>query len=288
MKDDINMSVQPEISTREPEFIIQPTKGWGSLRLGELWRQRYLVWVLTSREIKGRYRQMALGPLWIVINPFINMVIYSIIFGYLANLPSEGLPYPLFAYTALLPWTYFSAATSKSVNSLRGSMGLITKVYFNRLIIPVSAVFSSLVDLGINFVVLLATMAYFGFQLSLKVLVLPLFILLATIISLTVGLWTSALSVRFRDLGFAVGHFLRVWMYATPVAYSATLIPENFQSLYQLNPMYWVIEGFRWALLGTELTVGYTLYISLGVILLSFIFGAFVFRRTERTIVDIF
>jgi len=287
METDINLNNQTEFTTREPEFVIQPSKGWGGLQLGELWKQRYLIWVLTSREIKGRYRQMALGPLWIVLNPLANMVVFSFIFGELANLPSDELPYPIFAYTALLPWTYFSTATNNSVTSLISNMNLISKVYFNRLVIPVAAVLSGLVDLAINFLILLGLMIYYHRVPTLNTLFLPVFISLATATALGIGLWTAALSVRFRDLGYGVGMALRVWMYVTPVAYSASLIPEKWQTLYQLNPLYWVVEGFRWALLGSELEFSYLAYLSGGFVLIILLSGAFVLRRTERTVVDL-
>ena len=269
-----------------PALVIQPTRGWSSLALHELWEYRELLWFLTWRNIKGRYRQMALGPLWIVIKPLVNMVIFSVIFGRLAKLPSEGLPYPIFTYTALLPWTYFSSAAGESVGSLVSQMGVISKVYFPRLVVPISAVLSGLVDLAISFLILLGMMAYYGFAPSLAMLTLPLYVLLATAIALGVGLWSATVTVRFRDLGFVVGYGLQAWMYATPVAYAASLIPQRWQWLYQLNPMYWVIEGFRWALLGKGQAPQPLMLVPVGFVLLLLISGAFVFRRTERTIVD--
>jgi lipopolysaccharide transport system permease protein len=271
----------------EPNIVIQPTHGWSSLALHELWEYRELLWFLTWRNIKGRYRQMALGPLWIVIKPLVNMVIFSVIFGQLARLPSEGLPYPIFTYTALLPWGYFSSAADASVGSLVSQMGVISKVYFPRLVVPVSAVISGLVDLSVSFLILLGMMVYYGFAPSPTMLLLPLYVLLATITALGVGLWSATLTVRFRDLQTAISYGLQVWMYATPVAYSASLIPERWQGLYQLNPMYWVIEGFRWALLGKGQALQPLMLVPVGLVLLLLISGAFVFRRTERTIVDL-
>lgn len=277
---------QQRTETGTPTLVIQPTRGWRSLALHELWEYRELLWFLTWRDIRGRYRQMALGPLWIIIKPLVNMVIFSLIFGTLAKLPSEGVPYPIFTYTALLPWGYFSGAAGASVGSLVSRMGMISKVYFPRLVVPVSAVLSGLVDLAVSFVVLLGMMAYYGFAPHLTVLTLPLYVLLATATALGVGLWSATLAVRFRDLQFAITYGLQIWIYATPVAYAASLIPERWQLLYQLNPMYWVIEGFRWALLGTGQGPKPPMLIPVGFVLLLLISGAFVFRRTERTIVD--
>jgi lipopolysaccharide transport system permease protein len=266
--------------------VIQPTRGWSSLALHELWEYRELLWFLTWRNIKGRYRQMALGPLWIIIKPLVSMVIYSVIFGTLAKLPSEGVPYPIFTYTALLPWGYFSGAAGASVGSLVSQMGVISKVYFPRLVVPISAVLSGLVELAVSFVILLGMMAYYGFAPSLAVLTLPLYLLLATAAALGVGLWSATMTVRFRDLQTLISYGLQGWMYATPVAYAASLIPERWQWLYQLNPMYWVIEGFRWALLGTGQAPKLLMLIPVGFVLMLLTSGAFVFRRTERTIVD--
>lgn len=270
-----------------PTLVIRPTSGWGSLRLSELWQYRDLLWELTARDVKSRYRQMALGPLWILLVPLVNMVIFSVVFGRLAKLPSEGIPYPIFTYTALLPWTYFSQSTNASVGSLLKSINLVSKIYFPRLIVPISAVLSGLVDLGVSFIVLLGMMVYYRLMPSTAVLFLPGYILLAMATALGVGLWNTNLAVRFRDLRYATTYGLQAWMYATPVAYSASLIPDNWQLVYKLNPMYWVIEGFRWTLLGNgqppePLMLIPTTFV--GLLLLS---GAFVFRRTERTVVDV-
>lgn len=278
---------QPRPESRTPALVIQSTKGWGSLALHELWEYRELLWFLTWRDIKGRYRQMALGPLWIIIKPLVNMVIFSVIFGNLAKLPSEGLPYPIFTYTAILPWTYFSGAASTSVGSLVSRMSVISKVYFPRLVVPISAVLSGLVDLGVSFLVLLGMMLYYGFAPSWAALSLPLYVLLATATALGVGLWSAALAVKFRDLKTAIEYGIRVWMYATPVAYSASLIPDQWQLLYKLNPLYWVIEGFRWALLGIGQPPQLLMLLPIGFVLLLLVSGAFVFKRTERTIVDL-
>ena len=278
---------QERLAKWRPRSVIQPTRGWGKLALHEVWEYRELLWFLTARDIKGRYRQMALGPLWIIIKPLVNMVIFSVIFGRLAKLPSDGLPYPIFTYTAILPWTYFAGAATQSTSSLVSRMHVISKVYFPRLVVPVSAVLSGLVDFLVSFMVLLAMMAYYGFAPHVAILTLPLYILLAMGAALGVGLWGAALAVRFRDVTFAMTYGIQAWMYATPVAYTAKLIPERWQLLYQLNPMYWVIEGFRWALLGKGQPPQWLMVVPVGFVLLLLISGAFVFRRTERTIVDL-
>ena len=283
----IKERVNSEIPVREPLFVIQPSKGWGTLALNELWDYRGLIWSLTAREIKGKYRQMALGPLWIILIPLANMVVFSVIFGTLARMPSDDIPYPIFTYTALLPWTYFANAARGSVSSLLSNIGLISKVYFHRLVIPIASVISGLVDLAISFLILLGMMAFFGYPPTLKILLLPLLILLAALTSLAVGLWNTALAVRFRDMSFAINFVIQFWMYATPVAYTSSVIPEKWLVLYQMNPLYWVVEGFRWALLGKELVWNWALWASLGVVVFALISGAFVFRKAERTVVDL-
>ncbi len=276
-----------EAEETAPYLVIQHTRGWGRLGLDELWQARELLWFLTTREIKGRYRQMALGPIWIALKPVIDMVIFSAIFGGLAKLDSEGLPYPLFTFTAILPWTYFSNAASNAANSLVSRIGMISKVYFPRLVVPLSAVFSSLVDFAVTLMVLVGLLIFYGVKLSPLVLILPLYILLAMAAALGIGLWSAVISVRFRDLRYAVTYALQVAMYATPVAYSATLIPERWQLLYRLNPMYWVIDGFRWVLLGTGEGPKPLMLIPIAIVIVVLVTGTFVFRRFERSVVDL-
>lgn len=272
---------------RVPVLVIEPTRGWHRLGLRDLWRYRELLWFLTTKEIKSRYRQMALGPLWIVIKPLLDMVVFSVVFGGLAKLDSEGIPYPLFTYAAILPWTYFQSATSGSAGSLVSRMGVISKVYFPRLVVPISAVLAGLVDLAVTFVILIAMVVAYGFPLSPRIAVLPLYIALAMTTALAIGLWTAALAVRFRDLQFVVNYALQVLMYATPVAYSATLVPQRWQTLYRMNPMYWVVEGFRWALLGKGTAPEPLMAVPVVLVALALVTGAFVFRRSERTVVDL-
>jgi lipopolysaccharide transport system permease protein len=267
--------------------IIEPGSYRNSRAIHELWVYRDLIWIMARRNITSRYRQMAFGPLWILLIPIINMVIFSVIFGKLANLPSEGIPYPIFTFSALLPWTFFSNAVTSSVGGLVNNTNLISKVYFPRLILIIAATLPGLVDLAFSFLVLMGMMLYYGIMPSLKILALPFFILIAIITALSVGMWGAALAVRFRDVQHIVTYGLQIWMYATPVAYSASLIPERWQVIYQLNPMYWVVEGFRWSLLGSSQSLNYMLEVSLSIVAISFISGYFVFKQMEGNIVDI-
>ncbi len=266
---------------------IRPHRGWARLGLGELWRHRELLWFFTTRNIRARYRQMALGPLWMLIQPLVSMVIFTLIFGKLAKLPSEGIPYPIFTYTALLPWRFFSTAVQGSVGSLIGQMNVISKVYFPRMVVPVSAVFTGIVDLAVSFLILTGMMLAYGFGFSWRMLALPLFVVVAAAAALGVGLWSAALAGRFRDLRYVIQYGTQAWMYATPVAYSARLIPEKWQAIYQLNPLYWVIEGFRWALLGTGNAPSTAALLPLAFVLALLVTGMAVFRRSERTVVDL-
>lgn len=267
--------------------IIKPSRGWGSLRLHELWNYRELLYFLLWRDVKGRYRQMAIGPLWMIVQPVVNMVVFSLIFGRLAKLPSEGVPYPIFTYVALLPWQFFASGARTSSSSLVSQQNLIAKVYFPRLIIPVSAVLAASVEFIMSFVVLIGMMIFYGIAPGWQVLTLPGFLLLATGASLAVGLWLACLSVKYRDVALGLGFAISVWQYVTPVAYSSSLIPERWQALYRLNPMAGVVDGFRWALLGAGQPPDWTTAVSTLLVLALLISGAFYFRRTERTIVDL-
>ena len=266
---------------------LEPTRGWGSLKLRELWDYRDLIYFLLWREIKGRYKQMALGPLWFVLQPLFSIVLNTLIFGVLAQLPSDGLPYPLFNYTGLLPWQFFANAVMKSAGSLVNNQNLITKVYFPRLVMPIVGALSGLLDFAIAFGLLLVVMLYYGFVPKVTVLVLPLFLLLSALTALGVGLWLAALQARFRDVGFMLSYLLQAWMYATPVVYATTVIPSRWQFVYQLNPMTIVVEGFRWALLDKGTINWVSAVISILGVLALLVTGAFIFRRTERTIIDV-
>jgi len=268
-------------------LTIQPTRGWGHLGLADLWRYRELLWFWTTREIKGRYRQMALGPLWVIIKPLLDMVVFTLVFGGLAKLDSEGVPYPLFTYAAIVPWTFFSNAATGSATSLVTKMAVISKVYFPRLIVPISAVLAGLVDLAVTSAVLVIMLVAYGVALSPLALLLPFYVLLAMATALAIGLWSASLAVRFRDLQFVINYGLQLAMYVTPVAYSATLVPERWQTLYRLNPMFWVVEGSRWALLGKGTPPEPLMLVPILAVGLLLVAGAFVFRRSERTVVDL-
>jgi lipopolysaccharide transport system permease protein len=265
---------------------IRPAKGWASLNLRDLWEYRELLYFLTWRDIKVRYKQTALGAAWAILQPLLTMVVFSIFFGRLAKVPSDGLPYPIFTYTALLPWQLFAYAMNQAGNSLVGNQNLITKVYFPRLVIPISAVMAGLVDFVIAFVVLLGMMAYYGIFPTARIFVLPGFILFAVITSLAVGLWLSALNVKYRDVRYTMPFLTQFWLFVTPVAYPSSLVPEAWRPLYGLNPMAGVVEGFRWALLGKG-EVGPLLLVSVAVVLVLLVGGLAYFRRMERTFADI-
>jgi lipopolysaccharide transport system permease protein len=270
-----------------PTVIIEPTRGWASLGLADVWEYRELLYFLLWREVKGRYRQMAFGPLWIIIAPLIQMVILSFVFGTLARLPSDGVPYPIFTYVALLPWQFFANAARNSAGSLLSQQHVIAKVYFPRLVIPLSTALSAFVDFLASFAVLIGMMIAYRITPTWAVLTLPLFVLLAGATALAVGLWLAGLAVKYHDVSIAVGFGITIWQYLTPVAYSASLVPEQWRWLYQLNPLYAVIEGFRWALLGTAAPPTWSLGVSTLLVAALLVTGAFYFRRTERTIVDV-
>jgi len=271
-----------------PRLRIAPSKGWVPLKLKDLWEYRELLYFLVWRDIKVRYKQTALGATWAIIQPFFTMVVFSIFFGHLAKVPSDGIPYPLFSFAALVPWTFFANGLSQSSNSLVGSGTLITKVYFPRLIIPLAAVFSGIVDFVLAFVVLLGMMVYYGLMpTTINVLWLPLFLLLALTTSLGVGLWLSALNVEYRDVRYIVPFITQFWMLATPIGYPSSLLQQPWRTLYGLNPMVGVAEGFRWALLGTNTAPGPIIAVSSAAAILILVTGAFYFRRMEKTFADI-
>ncbi|HWP46816.1 MAG TPA: ABC transporter permease [Candidatus Limnocylindrales bacterium] len=272
--------------TSLPVIIIKPSKGWVSLKLGELWEYRELLYFLTWRDIKVRYKQTLLGAAWAVIQPFFSMVIFSLFFGHLAKIPSDGIPYPLFSYAALLPWNYFAHSLHQASNSLIGSSNLISKVYFPRLIIPISSVLSGVIDFAIAFTVLLGMMIYYSVWPTLEILLLPFFLLLALITALGTGTWLSALNVEYRDVRYVVPFLIQFWMFATPVVYPSSLLSEPWRTLYGLNPMVGVVEGFRWVLLGAN-PPGALLVVSIWVSILLLVSGAYYFRRMEKRFADV-
>jgi lipopolysaccharide transport system permease protein len=271
-----------------PYIRIQPSKGWVPLQLRELWNYRELLYFLTWRDVKVRYKQTVLGASWAVLQPFLTMVVFSLFFGGLAKIPSDGVPYPIFSYAALVPWTFFSTGLLNSSNSLVGSSNLITKVYFPRLTIPIGTILSGGVDFLIAFAVLVVMMFFFGIPLTARIIVLPFFVALAFVTALGVGLWLSAMNVQFRDVRYVVPFLTQFWMFATPIAYPSSLIKNDFlRALYALNPMTGVVEGFRWALLGTDSAPVLLILISSVIAVLLLIGGLFYFRRMEKSFADV-
>jgi len=270
-----------------PEVVIQPSKGWASLNLSEVWQYRELLYFLSWRDIKVRYKQTVLGAAWAVIQPFFTMVLFTLVFGRLAKMPSDGVPYPIFAYAALVPWTFFANSLTQASNSLVTSTNLIKKVYFPRLIIPMSSVISGAVDFAIAFAVLLGMMIFFGVFPTQNVVWLPCFLALAFITAMGVGLWLTAINVQYRDVRYTIPFLTQFWLFATPIAYPSSLLPEPWRSLYGLNPMAGVVEGFRWALLGVETGPGPMMLVSALVALVVLVTGLFYFQRMERTFADI-
>jgi len=273
-------------TTEKYHIHIEPSKNWFSIRFKELWLYRELLFFLTWRDVKIRYKQTVLGFSWAILQPFMTMVVFSIFFGSLAKIDSEGIPYPLFNYAALLPFTFFENAIQISTNSLVSNANMVTKVYFPRIFVPISGVLSSLVDFLIAFVVLLGMMFFYQYQPTIGVLLLPLFLMLGLITALGVSLWMSALNVKYRDVRYIVPFLLRFWFFATPIAYSSTLLSEPWLTLYGLNPMVGVVEGFRWVLLGTDPPRA-TIALSTIIAILVFASGLLYFNRTEKTFADV-
>ena len=268
-------------------IIVKPSKGWISLKLEELWEYRELLYFMAWRDIKVRYKQTVLGAAWAIIQPFFTMVVFSIFFGKLARVPSDGLPYPIFAYAALVPWTFFANGLNMASNSLVGSANLIKKVYFPRLVVPISGVISGVVDFVLAFAVLLGMMLFYGILPTVNIMWLPLFVLLIFITALGVGFWLSALNVQFRDVRYTVPFLTQFWLFATPIAYPSSLLSEPWRTLYGINPMVGVVEGFRWALLGADTAPGPIIAVSALVALAILVGGAFYFRRMEKTFADV-
>ncbi|MDQ3605425.1 MAG: ABC transporter permease [Gemmatimonadota bacterium] len=266
---------------------IEPARGWVSIGLEELWQYRELLYFLVWRDIKVRYKQTALGASWAIIQPFFTMVVFSLFFGQLAKIPSDGVPYPVFSFAALVPWTFFANGLLLSGRSLVGSQNLIQKVYFPRLAIPIAAVLSGIVDFVLAFAVLLGLMLFYGMTPTTNMIFVPALLLLALVSALGVGLWLSALNVRYRDVGYIMPFLVQVWLFATPIAYPSSLLEEPWRTVYGLNPMAGVVEGFRWALLGTETAPGAMIGVSAAVALVILLSGALHFRRMEAAFADI-
>ncbi len=281
------MTEQSITAQHDEEIIfIKPTKGWGSLNLRELWLYRELIYFLTWRDLKVRYKQTVLGAGWAILQPVLSMIVFSIFFGSLLNVPSEGVPYPIFSYAALLPWGVFAKALNDTGRSLVSNRAMLTKIYFPRMVIPLASVFSSLADFLIAFIVMLGLMFYYRIAPTSNIWTLPLFLLLAVITALGVGLWLSAMNVLYRDIGYMIPYITQLWFYLTPIVYSSGEVPEEWRFFYALNPMVGVVEGFRWALLGTADAPDPMIAVSATISLVIFISGMFYFRRMERTFAD--
>jgi lipopolysaccharide transport system permease protein len=275
------------MSTSIATLVLEPSKGFVRPNLRDVWTYRELLYFLIWRDVKVRYKQTVLGAAWAILQPVMTMVVFSVFFGRLAKMPSDGIPYPVFAFTALLPWQLFAYSLTAASNSLVGSQHLITKVYFPRLVVPLAAVLAGLVDFGIAFVVLVGLMWYYAIVPTAATAVLPLFVLLAIATALAVGLWLSSLNVKYRDVRYALPFLTQFWLFATPVAYPSSLVPETWRSLLGLNPMAGVVEGFRWALLGTSGGTGPMLAVSVVAVAGLLIGGLMYFRQTERSFADL-
>ena len=270
----------------EPLVVIEPSKGWIPLNLRDLWQYRDLLHILTMRDIKIRYKQTALGAAWAIIQPLFTMLIFTIFFGRLAGMPSDGIPYPLFAYAGLLPWTFFSNAVTNSGNSLVGNSNLITKIYFPRMIIPMASVASGLLDFLIAFGLLVVLMFYYGVGLSINILLLPVLVVLTGLLAIGIGMWMSALNVKFRDVRYALAFLIQIGLFATPIIYPSSLVPEKWRWLLALNPMTGLIEAYRSAFFGKPfdwLALGISAVLTLAILF----YAAYTFRRMEKTFADI-
>jgi len=276
-----------QATTELPLLVLKPSRGFLRLKLADIWEYRELLYFLVWRDVNVRYKQTALGAAWAILQPVMTMLVFSVFFGRLAKMPSDGIPYPVFAFAALLPWQLFAYALSESSNSLVTNQNLITKVYFPRLVIPISSVLAGLVDFAVAFVVLLILMLYYGITPTAAIAVLPLFVLLAIVTALAVGLWLSALNVRYRDVRYTIPFLTQFWLFATPVAYPSSLVPARWRPLLGLNPMAGVVDGFRWALLGRSGAPGPLLWVSIAAVVILLAGGLMYFRRMEATFADI-
>ncbi len=266
---------------------IQPSSGWAALNLGDLWEYRDLFLILALRDVKLRYKQTALGIIWVVLQPLITALIFTVVFGRLANLPSDGQPYLLFAFAGMLPWNLFSQSLQRAGNSLVSSSALISKVYFPRIIIPIASTLAVVVDFGVAAIIMLGLMVYYGTPFGWNLLIMPVLLLVTLFAAIGVSLWLSAFSVQYRDFVYALPFLIQIWMYASPVAYSTSLIPDRWQALYAINPVVGLIDGFRWSLLGQGTISVVTLAPALSMTAIFLVSGAFVFRRVERSFADV-
>ena len=285
----VNQGAKYNVSTSKSRPFVrrQARPGWVAIDFAELWRYRELLVFQAVRDIRVRYKQTVLGVAWAILQPVVTMVVFSLFFGKLAKLPSDGIPYPIFTFCALLPWQLFTYALTYSSNSLVDNANAVTKVYFPRLILPFSAVISGLIDFAIAFVVLAGIMFYYGVRPGWPVIVLPLFIILALAVAMSIGVWLSALNVKYRDIRYTIPFLSQFWLFATPVAYSSSLVPEKWQTVYGINPMVSVVDGFRWALLGRSAPSIPMLIVSIIATVVLLACGLFYFRRMEKSFADI-
>lgn len=271
-----------------PVILIEPVRGWVPINLRELWAYRELLVFFTWRDIKVRYKQTVLGAAWAILQPVFTMIVFSFFFGRLAKIPSDGIPYPIFSYTGLLPWTFFAGGLANAARSVVRDANLVKKVYFPRLIVPISSVIGGLPDFLLAFLVLLGMMVYYGiYPTGASIVWLPVFLLLALVTALGVGLWLAGLNAQYRDIGYVVPFLVQFWMYITPVIYPASLLDQPWRTVYGINPMVGVVEGFRWALLGKGNAPGPMMLLSAAMALAILISGAYYFRRLERTFADV-
>lgn len=278
---------QPAKRADMPVIRIEPSSGWVSLKVKELLVYRELIYFLMWRDIKVRYKQTVLGVAWALIQPFFTTVVFSLFFGRLAKVPSDGIPYPIFSFAAMVPWTFFAHGLTESSNSLVNSANLIKKVYFPRLAIPIATVLSGIIDFTLAFIMLIGMMFYFGFVPTINIFWIPFFLLLALVTSLGVSLWLSAMNVQFRDVRYMIPFLTQIWLFSTPIAYPSSLLQDPWRTIYGLNPMVGVVEGFRWALLGTDTAPGPIFFASSVAAILILFSGALYFRRMEKTFADV-
>jgi lipopolysaccharide transport system permease protein len=277
-----------DIDRPEPAPVqIEPPRAWAPVNVAELWAYRELLYFLTWREVKVRYKQTAIGAAWAVLQPLLTMLVFTVVFGRLIQVPSDGIPYPVFAYSALVPWNFFTAALTRASGSLVADAPLLSKIYFPRLLLPLAAVASASLDFAMAFALLAAMIVWYGLALGPALLLLPVFVLLAVLTALACGLWLSALHVRYRDVAYVIPFLMQVWLFLTPVAYPSSLVPERWKALYGLNPMAGVVEGFRWALLGTAPPPGAMVAASMIVVGILLVGGALYFRRVEHEFADV-
>lgn len=277
---------KPSIVSDEPLVVIEPTKSWVAIDLRDLWAYRELLYFLTWRDVKVRYKQTALGITWVVLQPLLSTLIFTIFLGKLARVPSDGIPYPLFVYAAMLPWTFLSSAVTSCSTSLVGNANLITKIYFPRLLMPAAAVAARTVDFAIAFIILIGLMIYYGAVITWTLLLLPFLVVLVVVLALGFGIWVAGLNVKYRDVGVMLPVALQLWMFASPVVYPSSLVPAKYQWLYYLNPLAGILDGFRASLFGREINWRALVFSTVFTFALL-VYSAYAFRRMEKTFADV-